>query len=1808
MPTLRSMLDTATRILRASGGTLPVEAFEALEPRALLSAELPAGAQWMDWGNERAAVREGAWVLTLDGERNSQQRVESLTQQIAGRLGITASNITRIGDGRYATFTTSDVVSFDSAQWAVSRVSGVRWIEPSREYQLHRLPNDDRFSEQWQLLNNGQIIGGVFGTAGADVSAEQAWDITIGSRSVVIAVIDSGVDITHPDLLQNIYVNPGEIPGNGIDDDGNGYIDDVNGFDFGEQDNNPADLLGHGTLVAGTIGAVGNNGTGVAGVAWNVSLLPLKIADATGGLSTPAIIGAHDYATMMRNRGVNIVASNNSYGGFANAFYANAPQGFVAERDAIERFINSGGAFVAAAGNNAFDNDNPGGTFFPSSYNIPGVISVAASDNNDGMAVFSNYGVQTVDLAAPGVQVFTTAMGGGYQAVNGTSFSSPMVAGAIALLKTIKPSASPVELREALINSVDRLPAFQNKVRSGGRMNVARALEMIGIEGPAVSFINPGPVTGQLDPSTNTPINSIRVNFTKDIDATLLSTAGVTLRGNGVDNVFGNGDDNVVTIASIAAVSGNPRAVNIGLNLTGFALQRLPIDQYRLTLVNTAFRDTAGNRLNGNQTTGSDHVYDFEVRSTTGENEPNDTIAQATPVVFDASGQARFTGATVGNGLFGNLDVDLYRVNLSRGGQITAETFAQRLAIPSSLDSVLRLFDASGAEIARNDQTSGNDSFIDFFVPTGGFYYIGVSGFGNANYNPALGGSGASQSLGVYDLRVTIQLSRDDARSYNSTANGLPGQPSLPVPIPFTAPPNGVDTSGVTTSSIVVTDTREILDVNVRFNLQHDFDGDLRISLISPQGTEVIMVDRRGGAGDNFGVPTSPFTQNTIIDDEATTPISAGTAPFVGSYRPDNALSAFDGQRANGTWTLRIVDTTPLNFGSLNYWVIEFVLQNDIFGPFESNDTLVTAKSMTEINGSGTATRTAFIGDGGFGNLDRDIFRFVADSGTSLVASVTSAGALNTALRLFNASGGEVFLSNPESSNNAQITYVFATGGTFYLAISEASNIAYNPGAVNDGTGIPAVTTGNYTLNVTLAPGVSDAATTLSGNPISVAIGSDGNLGTGAGGTRLSYNGIEFLSGRTDFFGAGFGGYAFTNGTIDQLPVSLTSSGDTYNNRLSVKGSFRGLSLERTLSYGVNDSFAVIDVYLRNTTTSTMAGLSWMEAFNPDPGMALLDNSRATRNDVDNTRPMASARYVTNVFPQGLTVALAGVPTDARAKAGVLSTTQSVRDPAQLLGLINGGGLDPDGTTSDSFLTLAYNLGDLDAGAATNFRYFIFFGTSSGAVDTLYQAVQDGTGAGHLTANSAAPLDEALQTGGAPASAPTLPYRQYYPEGFFGDNIYTFIPIANPNDQATRVVVIARYETGARDQIVGELTIAANSRSGLTITTPELFQGGGALAGRPNTPYALEVRAERPVAAMFSHYDLALLDGYRAALGESFTTRVDTRWTFGKVTKGSGNTQFILFYNTTSQTQKVTAWFYPTSGGTPIRAEFTSPGLDGLEGFRRGGFAINDVQGLSNGDYGVVVECAVPIVASLSSYNPTARTAEGVIGNSGLGTTTGIIPEGQFGLNGTSESIGILNANSSSAQVIFSFLFSNGSAYRHAETVAANSSKTLNVGSLPDFPQGTAYGVFFESNVAVAVNAQAPIFNDGVSTAQGDRAYTLWGFGEGFRPGDNSGHPGVPEYLRLYNPSPTDTVVEITITYDGVPGSDVFRRTLPARRVTELNLDQFVVGNRRLSNQWYGTFIKAPTPIVAYFAHWDRSFPGAFGTLGTPLGNNLSVT
>jgi subtilisin family serine protease len=334
----------------------------------------------------------------------------------------------------------------------------VESVEPNYVVRAARLPNDRDFEDQWGLRNLGHFDGKV----GADVAATAAWDITVGG-SVPVAVVDTGVAFKHPDLSGNAWANPGD-PVNGEDDDGDGFNDNVNGADFLNGDAEPDDDGGHGTHVAGIIGAQGNNSVGIAGVNWEAQVMGLKFLDGNGEGNTADAASAIDFAV---DHGARVI--NASWGGpsFSHALYSS-----------IRRAAEHGVLVVAAAGNDGINADSS--PDYPAAFDLPNVISVAATDRSDRLLDFSNYGAKSVDLAAPGDDVYSTVPSvsdpKGYAAFSGTSMAAPFVAGAAVLYLSKHPEATVDQLRAALLGSVDPLPTLTGKTLSGGRLNLAKTL------------------------------------------------------------------------------------------------------------------------------------------------------------------------------------------------------------------------------------------------------------------------------------------------------------------------------------------------------------------------------------------------------------------------------------------------------------------------------------------------------------------------------------------------------------------------------------------------------------------------------------------------------------------------------------------------------------------------------------------------------------------------------------------------------------------------------------------------------------------------------------------------------------------------------------------------------------------------------------------------------------------------------------------------------------------------------------------------------------------------------------------------------------------------------------------------------------------------------------------------------------------------------------------------------------------------------------------------------------------------------------
>lgn len=337
--------------------------------------------------------------------------------------------------------------------------AAVESVQPNYYYHLLNTTNDARLGELYGLQK---------------ISAPAAWDLTTGSKTTVVANIDTGIAYNHEDLAANMWHNPGEIPNNNIDDDGNGFVDDYYGYDFFYNDSNPIDDAGgHGTHTSGTIGAVGNNSLGVVGVNWNVQLMAIKIYSPNGSDSTSAmLINAYNYVRMMKNRGVNIRVTNNSYGGCGEACGYDQ-----ATKDAIDALGDAGVLQVFAAGNSGQNVEN--NAFYPANYTSPSILTVAASDQSDNRAGFSNYGATSIDIAAPGVGILSTynSSSNAYATLNGTSMATPHVTGAAALLASYNPNLSVASLKATLMNSVDQLAQWNGVVKSGGRLNVAKALQ-----------------------------------------------------------------------------------------------------------------------------------------------------------------------------------------------------------------------------------------------------------------------------------------------------------------------------------------------------------------------------------------------------------------------------------------------------------------------------------------------------------------------------------------------------------------------------------------------------------------------------------------------------------------------------------------------------------------------------------------------------------------------------------------------------------------------------------------------------------------------------------------------------------------------------------------------------------------------------------------------------------------------------------------------------------------------------------------------------------------------------------------------------------------------------------------------------------------------------------------------------------------------------------------------------------------------------------------------------------------------------------
>jgi len=519
--------------------------FDRLEDRAM-----PAG------------FDPGRILVTFNDSANEAGHLAALVQSPV------SEGASRLGFGLYEVDLTAGV-SVDTGRARLSGIAGVVATSPDFRVFPDAVANDPQVGSQWSLASTG-------------INARAAWSVSTGTGRTIVAVIDTGVDYTHPDLARNIWRNPREIAGNDVDDDGNGFVDDVFGANFATNNGNPMDDGGHGTHVAGIIGAVGNNGIGVSGVAWTTQIMALRFMSATTGGYTSDAVRAMDYAIANGAKILNV-----SWGG------GDVYQPLQA---AMARARSAGAIVVAAAGNNARNTDST--PFYPAGYiaGLDNVVTVAATDSADNLASYSNYGPGTVTIAAPGSSILSTLSGGGYGTKSGTSMAAPFVSGALALLWDKNPTWSYQQIVAKLKLSVDTLSSLSGKVATGGRIDLAKLLDVPPPAPPVVpppaspppaigDTVGPRVLSATFNGSKAGSFDRVRVKFSESINLATFTASAIAI----------SGPTGTLTVSAILPVSGT--------NNTQFQLMFSKIQtisgSYTVALGPT-IRDVAGNAMDQN--------------------------------------------------------------------------------------------------------------------------------------------------------------------------------------------------------------------------------------------------------------------------------------------------------------------------------------------------------------------------------------------------------------------------------------------------------------------------------------------------------------------------------------------------------------------------------------------------------------------------------------------------------------------------------------------------------------------------------------------------------------------------------------------------------------------------------------------------------------------------------------------------------------------------------------------------------------------------------------------------------------------------------------------------------------------------------------------------------------------------------------------------------------------------------------------------------------------------------------------------------
>ena len=764
----------------------------------------------------------------------------------------------------------------------------VRFVEPNAIIHTDALPNDPSFGNQWGLRNTGQSFNFSSATPGDDIHAAGAWDVTTGSKAVTVAVVDSGVDATHPDLASNIWANPGEscagCATNGVDDDGNGFVDDAHGWNCLAGSNNPADDNGHGTHVAGIIGAAGNNGTGVSGVDWRVSLMPVKFVGADGSGTTADAICGILYAVA---NGANVINASWGDTDYSQALY-----------DAIAQADQHGVLFVAAAGNDGENNDSS--PHYPASYNLPNVISVAATDANDNLSWFSDYGPGSVDIGAPGQNILSTWPGGGYRYEDGTSMATPFVTGAAALVKAADPSATAVGIKALLMGTADPAADLSGVVASGGRLDASAAVHCsnageVVIDSPGQGFIAAAgqPLPVEVIGSSCADAGGVAVTATANgAPVTLTSRGDGLYTGTYVPSASGP-----VTIQASATAGTTATASVSGAVPQSIAPGGAPVT---VSMPNAgqkallAFSGTAGQRISAAVTSATIRLASISIQNPDGT-----TLAPST--MFGTGGGFVDTRTLAQTGTYtvtvapystytGSATVQLYDVPPDVTGAVTADGSATGVSIGTPGQNARLTFSGAAGDRVSLNVGSGTMSLA---------YVSIVNPDGTTLASPVIFGTGGTfvdartlTQTGTY----TVFINPNNAYTGSTTISLYSVPPDPVVASSAGGPPVGLSLATPGQNGRVTFAGSAGQRVSVQ--LTADTIRQANVSILKPDGTAVGSPTLMGSGGGFVDTRTLPVAGTySILVDPATT-ATGSTQVTVNDVPPDASATITPGGAA----------------------------------------------------------------------------------------------------------------------------------------------------------------------------------------------------------------------------------------------------------------------------------------------------------------------------------------------------------------------------------------------------------------------------------------------------------------------------------------------------------------------------------------------------------------------------------------------------------------------------------------------------------------------------------------------------------------------------------------------------------------------------------------------------------------------------------------------------------------------------------------------------------------------------------------------